>query len=78
VITLFGTGDPKLMSGGISEALITTEIGLAVAIPIMLLHTFLSRRVDGIIGDMEEKAVALSNIIHKERARYARDTVAGG
>jgi biopolymer transport protein ExbB len=81
VITLFGTGDPKLMSGGISEALITTEIGLAIAIPIMLLHTFLSRRVDGIIGDMEEKAVALSNIIHKERARHARDilddTVAG-
>lgn len=77
VITLFGTGDPKLMSGGISEALITTEIGLAVAIPIMLLHTFLSRKVDGIVGDMEEKAVGLSNIIHKERARHARGTVAG-
>jgi len=77
VITLFGTGDPKLMSGGISEALITTELGLAVAIPIMLLHTYLSRKVDGIVGDMEEKAVGLSNIIHKERARHARGTVAG-
>jgi biopolymer transport protein ExbB len=69
VITLHGTGDPKLMSGGISEALITTELGLAVAIPIMLLHTFLSRQVDRIVGDMEEKAVALTNIIQKERIR---------
>ncbi|MEJ2721214.1 MAG: MotA/TolQ/ExbB proton channel family protein [bacterium] len=69
VITLFGTGDPKLMSGGISEALVTTELGLAVAIPIMLMHTFLSRRVDAIIGEMEEKAVGLTNIIQKERRR---------
>lgn len=67
VITLFGTGDPKLMSGGISEALVTTEFGLAVAIPTMLFHTFLSRRVNNIVGDMEEKAVTLSNIIQKDR-----------
>jgi biopolymer transport protein ExbB len=67
VITLYGTGDPKMMSGGISEALITTELGLAVAIPIMLFHTFLSRRVDNLVGDMEEKAVALTNIIQKDR-----------
>jgi biopolymer transport protein ExbB len=69
VITVYGTGDPKLMSGGISEALVTTELGLAVAIPIMLLHTVLSRRVDHIVGDMEEKAIALVNIIQKERRR---------
>jgi len=68
VITLYGTGDPRMMSGGISEALITTELGLAVAIPIMLLHTLLSRRVDHIIGEMEEKAVALTNIMQKARA----------
>jgi biopolymer transport protein ExbB len=66
VITLYGTGDPRMMSGGISEALVTTMLGLAVAIPIMLVHTFLSRRVDHIVGDMEEKAVALTNIIHRE------------
>jgi len=65
VITLFGTGDPRLMSGGISEALVTTELGLAVAIPIMLLHTLLSRRVEHIVGDIEEKAVTLTNIIIK-------------
>jgi biopolymer transport protein ExbB len=65
VITIYGTGDPKLMSGGISEALVTTELGLAVAIPIMLFHTFLSRRVSHIAGDMEEKAVQLCNIIDR-------------
>lgn len=67
VITLYGTGDPRLMSSGISEALITTELGLIVAIPIMLFHTFLSRRANAIIGEMEEKAVHLSNIILKEK-----------
>lgn len=70
VITLFGTGDPKLMSGGISEALVTTELGLAVAIPTMLLHTLLSRRVNSIVGDMEEKAVTLANVIHKEKRQH--------
>ena len=67
VITLFGTSDPKLMSGGISEALVTTEIGLAVAIPIMLCHTYLSRRSDRLIGEMEEQAVRLTNIIRKRQ-----------
>ncbi|NCC25027.1 MAG: MotA/TolQ/ExbB proton channel family protein [Deltaproteobacteria bacterium] len=66
VITLHGTGDPRMMSGGISEALVTTMFGLAVAIPIMLAHTFLSRNVNHIVGDMEEKAVALTNIIYRE------------
>lgn len=74
IITLFGTSDPKLMSGGISEALVTTELGLAVAIPIMLLHTFLSRRADHLVGDMEEKAVQLVNIIHKRRVIGATKT----
>ena len=41
VITQYGTGDPRMMSGGISVALVTTMLGLAVAIPIMLLHTLL-------------------------------------
>ncbi len=67
VITIYGTGDPRMMSGGISEALVTTMLGLCVAIPIMLVHTFLGRRVEHIIGDMEEKAVALTNIIFREQ-----------
>jgi len=58
-ITVFGTSDPRMMSGGISEALITTQLGLSVAIPIMIIHHFFDRRVEKIIGDMEEKATAL-------------------
>jgi biopolymer transport protein ExbB len=67
VITMHGTGDPRLMSGGISEALVTTMLGLSVAIPLMLCQTLLNRTVDNRIGEMEEKAVALVNIIHKTR-----------
>ena len=48
-ITLFGTGDPKLMSGGISQALVTTQLGLAVAIPLVLFHSLLSGRANRII-----------------------------
>jgi biopolymer transport protein ExbB len=69
VITLYGTGDPKLMSSGISEALIATKWGLCVAVPTMLIHTLLARRVSGVVSDMEEKAVTMSNIIQKEQRR---------
>jgi biopolymer transport protein ExbB len=58
VITSVGTGDPKLMAGGISEALLTTEFGLILAIPIMLVHHLLERRVDSIVYDMQEKGTA--------------------
>jgi biopolymer transport protein ExbB len=68
VINIHGTGDPRLMSGGISVALVTTMLGLMVAIPIMLMHTFLSRQVEHIIGDMEEKSVAMTNIISRYQA----------
>jgi len=67
VITHFGTGDPRMMSGGISEALVTTMLGLAVAIPIMLAHTLLNRAVDKRIGQMEEKALTLVNSVHRSR-----------
>ena len=43
-ITLFGTGDPKLMAGGISQALMTTVMGLCCAIPLLLCHNFISNR----------------------------------
>jgi biopolymer transport protein ExbB len=55
------------MSGGISEALVTTMLGLSVAIPLMLSQTLLNRSVDKTIGQMEEKAVALVNIVYKSR-----------
>ncbi len=66
IITLYGTGDPRMMSGGISEALITTQLGLVVAVPIMLLHHVLERRVDGIIGDMEEKGTGFAVALMKQ------------
>ncbi|RLC08925.1 MAG: flagellar motor protein MotA [Deltaproteobacteria bacterium] len=62
-ITVFGTSDPRMMSGGISEALVTTQLGLAVAIPIMIVHHFFDRRTEKIIGDMEEKGTALMTIV---------------
>lgn len=51
-ITLFGTGDPKLMSGGISQALITTQLGLAVAIPLVLFHSLLAGRANRIVEQL--------------------------
>jgi biopolymer transport protein ExbB len=68
IITLFGTGDPKMMSGGISEALVTTQLGLAVAIPIMLMHHFLERRVDKILGEIEEKGNKITLTLIKKGA----------
>lgn len=67
VITQFGTGDPRLMSSGISVALVTTMLGLSVAIPIMLVHSLLNRSVDNRIAEMEEKAVALVNYAERYR-----------
>lgn len=61
LISVFGTGDPKTLSSGISEALITTEYGLIVSIPSLLLHAFMSRKVKGVIGSMESSAVAFIN-----------------
>jgi len=61
MISLFGTGDPKTLSGGISEALITTEFGLYVAIPAVMAHAFLSRKAKGVLGSMEQTAVGFIN-----------------
>ena len=58
-ITLFGTGDPKLMSGGISQALVTTELGLAVAIPLLLLHSLLSSKSNRLVQVFDEESAAL-------------------
>ncbi len=61
VITEFGTGDPKLLSGGISEALVTTELGLMVAIPTLLIGTLLSGRAQSLLAGMERGALAVIN-----------------
>ncbi len=56
LITVFGTGDPKALSSGISEALVTTELGLIVAIPTLVLHGLFTRMVKSRVGMMEQVA----------------------
>jgi biopolymer transport protein ExbB len=58
-ITLFGTGDPKLMAGGISQALVTTVLGLTVAIPTVLLHTLVSGRSKRIVQILQEQSAGI-------------------
>ena len=58
-ITLFGTGDPKLMAGGISQALVTTVLGLVMAIPLTLLHSMIADRSRTLIQILEEQSIGL-------------------
>ncbi|MEX1668784.1 MotA/TolQ/ExbB proton channel family protein [Zhongshania guokunii] len=58
-ITIFGAGDPKAMAGGISGALVTTVLGLVVAIPTVLLHTFVSGRAKKIIHVLDQQTTGI-------------------
>ena len=66
-LTLFGTGDPKLMAGGISQALVTTMLGLIVAIPLVFLHSVLTSWSGTLIEVLEEQSAGLI-ARHAERA----------
>jgi len=66
IITEFGTGDPKLLSGGISIALVTTELGLIVAIPVLMLGNLLSGWAERIKDSMEHSALHLINEYNKQ------------
>ncbi|WP_416140329.1 DUF3450 family protein [Halomonas sp. HK25] len=57
-ITVFGTGDPQLMAGGISQALVTTVLGLITAVPLLFAHTALVSRSRGLVGLLEGHASA--------------------
>jgi biopolymer transport protein ExbB len=72
VITEFGTGDPKLLSGGISEALVTTKLGLMVAIPTLLIGTILSGRANAILETMERAALQVMNRSDAYKAKHER------
>jgi biopolymer transport protein ExbB len=65
-ITLFGTGDPKLMANGISQALVTTMEGLWVAIPLTFLHALVASRSRSIINTLEEQAAGIV-AVHAEK-----------
>ncbi|MGB5917502.1 MotA/TolQ/ExbB proton channel family protein [Arcobacter sp.] len=58
-ITLFGTGDPKLMAGGISTALITTVLGLVTAIPLLFAYTYISSKSEELVSILEEQSIGL-------------------
>ncbi|MFZ7110651.1 MAG: MotA/TolQ/ExbB proton channel family protein [Desulfatiglandales bacterium] len=62
-ITTFGTGDPRILSTGISEALITTQAGLGITIPFMLIHHLLKRRVNFFLDDIEEASARFAALI---------------
>lgn len=59
VITMFGTGDPKLMAGGISSALVTTVLGLIAAIPLLFAYSYVSSKVSMILSILEEQSMGL-------------------
>lgn len=61
-----GAGHPESLAGGISEALITTAAGLAVAIPSLMLHRFFLRRVDDLVVDLERHAAHLVDAAHSD------------
>ncbi len=59
MITLFGAGDPKAMAGGISQALITTVLGLVVAIPTVLMHTLVNGKAQRVLHILEEQSAGI-------------------
>jgi len=67
IITEFGTGDPKLLSGGISIALVTTELGLIVAIPILMLGNLLGGWAEKVKDSMEHSALHIINEYNKQK-----------
>jgi len=69
VITVQGTGDANALAGGISQALITTAVGLAIAIPALVFYRFFERRVDELVTEMEQEALKMVEVLHGERER---------
>jgi biopolymer transport protein ExbB len=67
VITTVGVGDPAVLAGGISEALITTAAGLSVAIPSVMFYRYFQGRVTELVLKMEEESLKLVDILHGNR-----------
>ncbi len=67
VITTAGVGDPEVLAGGISEALITTAAGLSVAIPSVMFYRYFRRRVEELLLLMEDQAIYLIEVLHGDR-----------
>ena len=72
-IMVQGTGNASVLAGGISEALITTASGLAVAIPALIMHRFFERRIQSIVVTLEREAVKLVDALHADRRVKSRE-----
>ena len=68
VITAQGVGEPRVLAGGISEALVTTAAGLTVAIPSLLFHRFFRVRVDELVVTMEQEALRMVGALQELRS----------
>ena len=68
-ITTQGVGNPTVLAGGISEALITTASGLSVAIPSLIFYRYFRGKVDALVLKMEEESLKMVEVIHGERER---------
>lgn len=66
-ITLHGVGNPSVLAGGISEALITTAAGLSVAIPSLIFYRYFRGKVDALVLKMEEEALKVVDVMHGDR-----------
>lgn len=69
VITSAGVGNPTILAEGISEALLTTAVGLTVAIPSLMFYRYFRGRVDELLLIMEDQAIYLIEVLHGERSR---------
>ncbi len=78
VITEHGVNDPKLLAGGIGEALIATETGLLVAIPTLLGHNWLANRVDRMVADAEFNALKALNTLWPAEEKVGREMSKAG
>ncbi len=75
-ITSHGNADPAMLASGISQALVTTAGGLVVAIPALIMHRTLMRRISTITVDMEQQAIKLVDIVHGDREVDVAETPA--
>lgn len=66
-IVLKGAGDPAVLAGGISEALITTVAGMMVAIPSLFFHRYFERHIEELAVGMEQEAIKLVDVLHGDR-----------
>ena len=72
-IMIKGTGDAQVLAGGISEALITTAAGLAIAIPALMMHRYFQRRIDSIVVQLEQQSLKLVDALHTNRQVDLKD-----